>query len=196
MTIAEQIKWLIKKYTCLSKCCEEVQESIVEINELVELSNVRAYFGNSAGLNAWTNDNLGYGLFWFEEANNALHFYNYGDSTWIELCTDCTGGLELLGYRETGTPETGITVDLGDFNTVNNGTKIRINDTSRTIALVGQTEINIKTYTFAQIAGLTPTVGQLCVVTDSGPVTYRSILAGGGANVALVMYDGTNWLYH
>lgn len=38
--------------------------------------------------------------------------------------------------------------------------------------------------------------GQLAVITDAGIVTYRGVASGGGSNVALVMYDGTNWIYH
>ena len=38
--------------------------------------------------------------------------------------------------------------------------------------------------------------GQITYITDATTVTYRGIAAGGGTNFALVVFDGTNWIYH
>jgi hypothetical protein len=39
-------------------------------------------------------------------------------------------------------------------------------------------------------------VGDIAHVTDASGVSYRGVATGGGADVALVFFDGTNWLYH
>lgn len=40
----------------------------------------------------------------------------------------------------------------------------------------------------------TPSTGMRCYVTDSTATTFYSIVAGGGANVVPVFYNGTNWV--
>ena len=48
--------------------------------------------------------------------------------------------------------------------------------------------------TFATLpAGVT---GQVAYITDASTISYRAIAAGGGADYALVTFDGTNWIYH
>ena len=41
-----------------------------------------------------------------------------------------------------------------------------------------------------------PTVGTISYINDASSVSYRGTAAGGGSDVALVFYDGSNWLYH
>jgi hypothetical protein len=41
-----------------------------------------------------------------------------------------------------------------------------------------------------------PTAGDLAVVNDAKDVQYRSEAVSGGTDVALVMYDRANWIYH
>ena len=41
-----------------------------------------------------------------------------------------------------------------------------------------------------------PSIGDIATITDAGTVTYRGVASGGGSNIALVMYDGANWIYH
>lgn len=54
--------------------------------------------------------------------------------------------------------------------------------------------IRHKGYTVAGLAGLTPAAGDRAFVTDANATTFASIVAGGGANVVPVFYDGTNWI--
>lgn len=50
------------------------------------------------------------------------------------------------------------------------------------------------TFTFATLP--TGVIGMTATITDAGAVTYRGVASGGGANIALVFYDGTQWIYH
>lgn len=38
-----------------------------------------------------------------------------------------------------------------------------------------------------------PVMGDLYVVTDSNTATWGATIAGGGANVVLAWFNGTNW---
>ena len=38
--------------------------------------------------------------------------------------------------------------------------------------------------------------GALAVVTDANSIRYRDTVVGGGNQTALVMYDGSDWIYH
>lgn len=49
------------------------------------------------------------------------------------------------------------------------------------------------TYTYAQIATMTPTLGVTVICTDSSVVTVGNTLAGGGANIVQAIGNGTNW---
>ena len=40
-----------------------------------------------------------------------------------------------------------------------------------------------------------PTVGMISYINDASSVSYRGTAAGGGSDVALVFYDGSNWIY-
>jgi hypothetical protein len=54
--------------------------------------------------------------------------------------------------------------------------------------------IKTKQYTFASLpTGIT---GMVATITDADTPTYRGVASGGGTETALVMYDGTNWIYH
>lgn len=45
--------------------------------------------------------------------------------------------------------------------------------------------------TFASVP--TPVAGTMVVITDSSTNTWGATVAGGGANVVLAWYNGTNW---
>lgn len=38
--------------------------------------------------------------------------------------------------------------------------------------------------------------GQLAYITDADTISYRANAVGGGSGIALVFFDGTNWIYH
>lgn len=54
--------------------------------------------------------------------------------------------------------------------------------------------VKLKQYTFATLP--TPQTGMTACITDAAAPTYLAIATGGGAIVAPVFYDGTNWVYH
>lgn len=49
-------------------------------------------------------------------------------------------------------------------------------------------------YTFASLP--TGVTGRIARISDASGISYRGIASGGGSDIALVMYDGTNWIYH
>ncbi|CAM1372252.1 hypothetical protein TOREUM_40757 [Tenacibaculum litoreum] len=57
------------------------------------------------------------------------------------------------------------------------------------------TSINTTPVTFTSLPA-SPSIGDIATITDAGSVAYRGVASGGGSNIALVMYDGTNWIYH
>ncbi|TDQ28604.1 beta strand repeat-containing protein [Tenacibaculum caenipelagi] len=57
------------------------------------------------------------------------------------------------------------------------------------------TSINTTPVTFANLPS-SPSAGDIATITDAGSVAYRGVASEGGSNIALVMYDGTNWVYH
>jgi hypothetical protein len=60
--------------------------------------------------------------------------------------------------------------------------------------LIGGNVIRLKAYTVATLpAG---TQGDTAYVTDANAPTYLATIAGGGAVVCPVFYDGTNWVAH
>ena len=78
--------------------------------------------------------------------------------------------------------------------------RITITDANTTVSnpLITTSGLRLTSYTVAELLALTPTIGDVALVTDSADtITYRSIVTtGSGANVAKVFYDGTNWIYH
>ena len=50
------------------------------------------------------------------------------------------------------------------------------------------------TYTFATLP--IGTIGMTAVITDASNLSWRGIASGGGSETALVLFDGTNWIYH
>ena len=48
-------------------------------------------------------------------------------------------------------------------------------------------------YTYAQIAAMTPTLGDTVICSDSSVVTVGNTLAGGGANIVQAIGNGTDW---
>ena len=55
----------------------------------------------------------------------------------------------------------------------------------------------VNAYTVATLPA-SPVTGTIAYVTDSADtITYRStVTTGAGTDIALVFYDGTNWIYH
>lgn len=41
-----------------------------------------------------------------------------------------------------------------------------------------------------------PQKGDMRYLTDAANIAYRGIASGGGTDFALILYDGTNWIYH
>lgn len=64
-----------------------LQVFVIDLSALFD-AEVKAYFGNDAGLTDWTNDNLGAGLFRFNGTTGKLEYYNYGDSNWKVVASD------------------------------------------------------------------------------------------------------------
>lgn len=52
--------------------------------------------------------------------------------------------------------------------------------------------LKLKSYTVATLPG-SPVAGDCALVTDANATTFNSTVAGGGANVVKVYYNGTNW---
>ena len=52
--------------------------------------------------------------------------------------------------------------------------------------------VKLGAYTVATLP--TPATGMTCYVTDANATTFASTVAGGGANVVPVFYNGTNWI--
>jgi hypothetical protein len=56
---------------------------------------------------------------------------------------------------------------------------------------------NIRTstsYTYATLP--TATIGTIAHITDASTISYRADAVGGGSDFALVVYNGTKWIYH
>ena len=64
--------------------------------------------------------------------------------------------------------------------------------TLSTARLTADVPIKKKNYTVATLPG-SPSQGDSVIVTDANAVTFQSVVAGGGANIVPVYYDGTNW---
>lgn len=47
--------------------------------------------------------------------------------------------------------------------------------------------------TVAQLSGIEAVLGDRTFVTDANATTFRSVVAGGGANLVPVYHDGTDW---
>jgi hypothetical protein len=50
-------------------------------------------------------------------------------------------------------------------------------------------------YAFSALPA-SPTTGELAIINDANDLAYRGDAAGGGTATALVLYDGTKWIYH
>ena len=63
-----------------------------------------------------------------------------------------------------------------------------------------ENDINVKKISLTEsfLVGGLPTgqLGDITFVKDATSISYRAVAAGGGSGVALVFYDGTNWIYH
>jgi len=102
-------------------------------------------------------------------------------------------GHKLRFIWNNGTAESdfsGIINYLGDVSEIENATdKVLVNK-----EWVNLNKNKTTAYTVATLpAGVT---GDMAHVTDASAVSYRGIAVGGGSDVALVFFDGTNWLYH
>ena len=80
------------------------------------------------------------------------------------------------------------------------GTKTFNNGVNVSGLLDVENDINVKKISLTEsfLVGGLPTgqVGDITFVTDATSISYRAVAAGGGSGVALVFYDGTNWIYH
>lgn len=59
----------------------------------------------------------------------------------------------------------------------------------RASALIRERNLERSSRTVAQLAGIEATLGVRTFVTDANATTFRSIVAGGGANLVPVYYD-------
>lgn len=71
--------------------------------------------------------------------------------------------------------------------------EVTFQDKAGTIALTDDIGYDKTGYTVATLPG-TPSQGDRTFVTDATATTFYSIVAGGGANVVPVFYNGTNWV--
>lgn len=55
--------------------------------------------------------------------------------------------------------------------------------------------VSITPLAFADLPG-TPSMGTLACVNDSNVNTWGSVIAGGGTDIVLAFFDGTNWVVH
>jgi hypothetical protein len=49
-------------------------------------------------------------------------------------------------------------------------------------------------YTYATLPSAL--IGDIAHITDASTISYRADAAGGGSDFALVVYNGTKWIYH
>ena len=80
-----------------------------------------------------------------------------------------------------------------DYNNVNSQIEILIDEKDGTLALKEDGLLN--SYTVATLPA-SPEIGSLAYVTDATTPTYRGVVAGGGSEIVLVFYNGTNWISH
>lgn len=77
---------------------------------------------------------------------------------------------------------------VGDFNFSTGGD-------IQNAGKIGVQILKLRTsYTFSTLP--TASIGEITYITDASSVTYRGIASGGGSDFALVVYNGTNWIYH
>ena len=77
-----------------------------------------------------------------------------------------------------------------------NGTiseKFAISETSVEITEVLKFKPSSRTY--ADLPS-SPSQGMISYIADASSVSYRGTASGGGSDIALVFYDGSNWIYH
>jgi hypothetical protein len=139
--------------------------------------------------------------------------------TGVQICSDATNVDVLLHYNgveKLATKSDGIEVSgVVDLSSATNGfvlgdkassNKILYASTENaftliksdnTFAGVRASDLLLSPVTFANLpSGGALTTGLISVINDAGTVTYRGTASGGGSNVSMVMYDGTNWIYH
>lgn len=84
----------------------------------------------------------------------------------------------------------GIINYLGDISEINDATnKVLVNK-----EWVNLNKNKTLPYTVATLPS--GTIGDIAHVTDASIISYRGVATGGGSDVALVFFDGNNWLYH
>lgn len=104
----------------------------------------------------------------------------FADLTFKDVDEDVTGKISFDGNTEE------FTIDV-DVNVSNNAIRANNVDTN-TLRLTNA-------YTFSTLPS-SPITGTIAYITDAGTVTYRGDAAGGGSNFALVVWNGTKWIYH
>lgn len=70
-------------------------------------------------------------------------------------------------------------------------------ESDNTFAGVRASDLYLPPVNFASLpSGAQLSVGLICTINDASSITYRGTASGGGSDFALVIYDGTNWIYH
>lgn len=77
----------------------------------------------------------------------------------------------------------------------NNNSLFEINENVEVNGDFSANSLHIKNTSTVASLGVGST-GLIKYVTDATTVTYRAVATGGGSNFALVVFDGTNWIYH
>lgn len=96
--------------------------------------------------------------------------------------------LTIQGYNSLGI------LDEADVRVVG---KIKADDITSTgninsdLNLSGATIRTSTSYTYATVL-----IGTIAHITDASTISYRADAAGGGSDFALVVYNGTKWIYH
>ena len=129
------------------------------------------------------------GNFTFEKGIN-LESDNYGDHINLKRFNNTayitlSGGGQMV-HNTIFRPLAGNAFDLGTPT-----------ETYRTIYsnILSSEKLRLsKSYTVSTLPS--GTQGDIAYVTDASSVTYRAIATGGGSDFALVVYNGTNWIYH
>ena len=70
-------------------------------------------------------------------------------------------------------------------------------ESDNTFAGVRASDLYLPPVNFASLpSGAQLSAGLICTINDASSITYRGTASGGGSDFALVIYDGTNWIYH
>ena len=114
-----------------------------------------------------------------------------GTTRLVSTFVDTTTNQTSIGGNKTFTGTLVVLNDIGTTGTINLSTGGDIQNVGKITSRI----YNLRTgYTVATLPSAT--IGDIAYVTDAGTVTYRGTASGGGSNFSLVIYNGTNWIYH